>query len=280
MLGFVENRQIDPVAYPLDAFRSDREGGVLHLEEGWDLSVDGNLSVDGLLKSPFLYSNALSTTPHTISDTDRYRFYEITTGGSDFTINLPTVADNPNRMVHIIKVDSGAGKVIIDGEGAETIYNGSDSYLTLELEHQGDGVTLWSDGTQWWRLGGPTWKKFSDPSTGWLASKTSGWTADSFSGGLEVDFSSVVPAGTKAVRVPILTDSVNTAFYWRKSGDSNISNTPNASNEYSHRSDYGSGTYFEGKQHVIWLSSTYKAQFAVANASLDLYVAYPVEYLL
>lgn len=121
-----------------------------------------------------------------------------------------------------------------------------------------------------------TWKKFEDPSTGWLASKTTGWTADSFSGGLEVDFSSVVPAGTKAVRVQITQISTRDNVYWRKSGDTNISNTPDASTEYSHLL-HGSLDY--RMVCTLWLSSDYKVQFAVDNINTDLYIAYPVEYL-
>jgi len=121
-----------------------------------------------------------------------------------------------------------------------------------------------------------TWHKITDPSTGWLASKTSGWTADSFSGGLEVDFSSVVPAGTKAVRCFVNRVTGNGTLYWRKSDDSNILNTPNASTEYSHRflrqGDYDAVV-------VLWLSSDYKVQIATTDTGDDLYIAYPVEYL-
>jgi hypothetical protein len=130
--------------------------------------------------------------------------------------------------------------------------------------------------------GGATWHKVADPSTGNIASKTSGWTADEFqstgsTSHFEVDFSSVVPAGAKAVRVVVYQATTLSAVYWRKAGDSNISNTPNASNEYSHMilSDQDGTVVAE-----VWLSSSYKADFSVASANTDLYVCYPTEYLL
>jgi len=133
------------------------------------------------------------------------------------------------------------------------------------------------DGLHASELGGSSWTKIEDPDTGWLSSKTAGWTADSFSGGLEVDFSDVVPAGTKAVRVAIALKTLNGRVWYRKAGDTNISNTPGASEEHSHMAlEAASG---RTRQVVIWLSSGYKAQFTVASTSQDLYIAYPIEYL-
>ena len=127
--------------------------------------------------------------------------------------------------------------------------------------------------------GGATWHKVADPTVGWLASKTSGWTADNFSSGLEVDFSSVVPAGTKAVRVFLQFVNAGGRVYARKAGDSNISNTPDTSTEYSAQVLYGDNSG-HGAQVVLWLSSGYKVDIAVTSTSQDVYVAYPVEYLL
>lgn len=120
------------------------------------------------------------------------------------------------------------------------------------------------------------WYKFADPATGWKASKTTWATPDSFSAGLEVTFSEV-PAGAKAVRVLIYQSGTFSNVYYRKSGDANISNTPNATLEVSHQvgteSDRAALT-------PIWLSADYKAQFTVVNINTNLYIAYPAEYLL
>ena len=120
------------------------------------------------------------------------------------------------------------------------------------------------------------WYKFADPATGWKASKTTWATADDFDAGLEVTFSEV-PAGAKAVRVLIYQSRTFSNVYYRKSGDANISNTPNATLEVSHQV----GT--EEDRAVltpIWLSADYKAQFTVVNINTNLYIAYPAEYLL
>ena len=129
--------------------------------------------------------------------------------------------------------------------------------------------------------GGGTWHKVSDPTTGWFASMAAGWTADRFTsatGGMEVDFSSVVPAGTRAVRVYLQNDTAAGTVFARKEGDANVTNTPSASNEHSHRVLTGAAT--TGAQVVLWLSATYKAELAVTSTSQDVYVAYPLEYLL
>ena len=130
-------------------------------------------------------------------------------------------------------------------------------------------------------LGG-TWHKIADPPTGNLASKTSGWTADSFSGGLEVDFSDAisstgVPVGSKAVRVSIRQSATKGAIFYRISGDANISNTPGASSEFSHRL---MGADDEIIQAVCWLSGDYKVQFSVSSTATDLDIHYPIEYMI
>jgi hypothetical protein len=87
----------------------------------------------------------VSSANYTILDDDGYGWIKVTTGNSDRTINLPTVAANTNRQITIGKVDSGSGKVIIDGENAETI-NGAATYNVIP---QYDNVILRSNGTFW-----------------------------------------------------------------------------------------------------------------------------------
>ena len=126
-----------------------------------------------------------------------------------------------------------------------------------------------------------TWHKIADPTVGWLASMTTGWTADSFSGGLEVDFSAVVPVGTKAVLITVvcLNGSTANGVATRAAGDSNISNTPFASNEFSAQL----ATASQNTRHIarvwIWLSTDMKADFAVYETGNDLYISYPAGWL-
>lgn len=131
------------------------------------------------------------------------------------------------------------------------------------------------------------WLKVADPATGWLASKTSPWTADRFcSPGegdtpvFQVDFSSVVPADTRIARAACYKAGiVGYAVWCRKAGDTNISNTPNASAEHSHLITYENHLDIHG-HYILWLSADYKVQFAVQHASVDFYVAYPESYVL
>lgn len=82
---------------------------------------------------------------YTVLDTDGIRSINMTTGGTDRTVTLPTAADNNGRFLTVTKVDSGVGTCLIDGEGAETI----NDVASILLIDQWDSVTLHCDGTEW-----------------------------------------------------------------------------------------------------------------------------------
>ena len=88
---------------------------------------------------------AVASADYTILDNDGYSIVNVTTGASDRTMTLPTAADNAGRYITIAKADSGAGFVIVDGEGAETI-NGA---ATNTLHVQYAFLTLLCNGTTW-----------------------------------------------------------------------------------------------------------------------------------
>ena len=67
----------------------------------------------------------------------------VTTGASNITITLPPAT--ANAYITVTKVDSGSGKVIVDGDGAETI-NGS---ATQEMTLQDESFVMCSNGTEW-----------------------------------------------------------------------------------------------------------------------------------
>lgn len=106
---------------------------------------------------------------YTITDSDP-DIIEVTTGATDRTITLPTLADNTGRKIQIIKVDSGIGKVIIDGEGAETI----DGNLIIELYQQYDNSTIIC-GISFWNIES---YNIAPHDTGWVAN--SDWTDAEF----------------------------------------------------------------------------------------------------
>lgn len=82
---------------------------------------------------------------YTVLDTDGIRTVLMTTGASDRTVTLPTVADNTNRIITVKKVDSGTGDIIVDGEGAETI----DGVTTIDIPSENEFLSIQSDGTTW-----------------------------------------------------------------------------------------------------------------------------------
>ena len=83
---------------------------------------NGNVVDSGVdLTEIIVLGNTAISADYTITDIDGVQHLQVTTGASDITVTMPTLADNPVRAIYVTKVDSGAGTVIIDGEGAETI---------------------------------------------------------------------------------------------------------------------------------------------------------------
>jgi hypothetical protein len=85
------------------------------------------------------------TAATTITDDDGIGLLLVTTASSAITVTLPTASDNTNRVIRIKKVDSGSGKVTVDGEGSETI----DGATTWLLPRQQSTVELFCNGVGW-----------------------------------------------------------------------------------------------------------------------------------
>lgn len=98
--------------------------------------------------------HAVSSADYTITDSDGYRFVNVTAGASTRTITLPTAADNTDRVITIKKMDDSAGFVTVDGEGSETI----DGATTKTLCDRYDFITVYCDGSAWHvtEIGGTT----------------------------------------------------------------------------------------------------------------------------
>ena len=73
---------------------------------------------------------------------------DFTTGAVDRTCTLPTLADNIGRVIWISKVDSGAGKVIVACEGADTFL---DTDTSKDLDFQGDTLAI-KGSTNGWKV--------------------------------------------------------------------------------------------------------------------------------
>lgn len=68
--------------------------------------------------------------------------------GAERTITLPAAAGASGRVYVVKKIDSSANKVLLDGDGAETV----DGAVTQELLLQYEALMVQSDGTEWWIL--------------------------------------------------------------------------------------------------------------------------------
>ena len=124
----------------------------LHRVVGADLgATDESLAVhadDSTRMSAMwmLNANAVTDANYTILDGDGYSDIDVSTGVSDRTITLPTLAANQGRVIFITKTDSGAGDVIVDGEGAEIFLDGS---TTITMTTQGDTLAVKGSALGW-----------------------------------------------------------------------------------------------------------------------------------
>ena len=93
---------------------------------------------------------AVTNNDYTVLDADGYTTFLFSTGATDRTLTLPVLANNVGRVIRIKKIDSGVGKIIIDGDSAETI----EGALTLDVLKMGDEVEIQAD-SQWYILQSP-----------------------------------------------------------------------------------------------------------------------------
>lgn len=76
----------------------------------------------------------------------KYSVILVATGAGNVTITLPVAADSIGKVYAIKKVDAGAGNVIVDGAGAETI----DGAATQVLAAQWAVIMIVTNGVAWY----------------------------------------------------------------------------------------------------------------------------------
>lgn len=76
-----------------------------------------------------------------------------TTGNTDRTYTLPTAVGNTGKQFTVKKIDSGTGKITLDGNGTETI----DGNLTVDITARYGFLTVVSDGTNWVIINSTLW---------------------------------------------------------------------------------------------------------------------------
>lgn len=246
-----------------------------------DLYFSGKYIADSIEAGDVAPPNVLVITgaDYAMLDNDDYDEYWFDPSGADRTFTFADPAVNPYCKAKIRNIGDGTNKVTLVPFDTEhlLVYSGNEKWelTSFELLQQDDWAEFQSDGADWAKCNAPYWHKVSDPTVDWKASKTAGWTADSFSAGLSVTFSTL-PIGTLAGKIGLKQFTVFGAIYWRKNGDGNISNTPNASLEYSHQV-----IGIDDSQVIadIWVDSGKIAQFAVTHVDIDLYVSYPMAYM-
>jgi len=102
------------------------------------------------------------------SSTSYNQIYSCKTGASNITITLPTLADNYDRIIEVIKSDADIGYVALDGEGGETINGNAQVYLW----HKYDRIKIYAseNAGEWIILD----QYFLPLDTGWIS--TNDWT--------------------------------------------------------------------------------------------------------
>jgi hypothetical protein len=152
----------------------------------------------------------------------------------------------------------------VDGTGHVTGALDTDASLTVDGQATVGAATTILD----------HWFDVVNPAVGWFASLSTGWSADTWR---TIDFSAVVTAGTKKVKVAAyFTQSAGYLWFNRKYADSNISNTPNAATEYAKIIGMAaSGTNYQADVWELELDANYKTDIACGTASAVLYLSYP-----
>lgn len=213
----VQRGGIERNVFPFDAFSVDGTAQTLILVSPWRFfSREAFTSVSA---------------DYTVLDNDGYMVINVTTGVSNRTITLPTLADNQGRFLTVFKLDSGAGEIILDGEGAETI----SGFSALRVGVQYQQLTVFAAPTEWKFIHGVFQPVANEPSCGTLhfhyyLMLNGADPADTDYH--PCDLSAVVPVGAKAV---VLTGqfytsaACNLVFSNANGGDSYISGVASSS---------------------------------------------------
>lgn len=248
-----------------------------------DLDVDRNLNVDGLgvVDGTMLISGvttlaggkrvgvaSTSTTPFTFTDTDGIEFLLVTTGASAFTVNLPTAADNTGRVITIRKVDTGAGKITVDGEGSETI----DGNATVGIWYPNNFLTLLCTGTAWLIVGATNpvlIPELSRP-TAWVLN---GGSATAFT---DVDFGSYTPPGRKALYLTYSLQWVGNGTRddsqaWVRMNGSGTGDADQMHRMRAYFQNLGSGFYADVTMELpnVWCDTNGVIEYTVTAADAD-----------
>lgn len=112
-------------------------GGVQLALGNSDLTPAFNLIDATGYKSRNVVTTILETST-SVSATGDQDVYLCNGGSGGLTVTLPAISSNNGRKITIKKIDNGAGQIIIDGNGSETV----DGALSKRLYYENESMTL------------------------------------------------------------------------------------------------------------------------------------------
>lgn len=120
------------------------------LTVGDELTVTGNSTFSGFVDLP--YQNITASTYSIVSTTKavNYVVNYTDTGASGVTLDTDLLVDGRTITIKDGELNAGTNNITIGTEGAETI----DEAATYTIDANGEAVTLMSDGTNWFVIGG------------------------------------------------------------------------------------------------------------------------------
>lgn len=111
------------------------------------LNVLGDTTLRGVfIEGGVVASVTTQTTTYSITFEDYVILCDASSGA--FSVTLPTAGSNTGRIYYIKKIDSSSNAVTVDGNGSETIDDGTTASITIQYEV----ITVQSDGSQWYIL--------------------------------------------------------------------------------------------------------------------------------
>ena len=96
------------------------------------------------------YKSRTLTTSYTLTDADKIRTLWCTTGASDIDVTLPLSENNLDRTIDAVKIDSGAGDVVLKGNVSGTTTQLISGNLTTSVIGQYSKMSVKSDGNNWY----------------------------------------------------------------------------------------------------------------------------------
>lgn len=121
----------------------------INIGEGWASADINNAIREQMSQLRTWYNSLLPYEALSADDTqaaaDANKVLGVDASGGAKTITLPTAASIGGRVYSVIKTDSSAYTVTLDGDGSETI----DGLTGQVLRQQYDALTVVSDGTNW-----------------------------------------------------------------------------------------------------------------------------------